>query len=356
VVLIGGEAGIGKSRLTAALMERLSGEPHTRLRYFCSPQHTDSALYSIIAQMERAAGLAHDDTPRARLDKLDAVLGQTSTSIEDAALFADMLSLPNDGRYPALELTPQQRRQRTLDALTAQLAGSASRQPVLMIFEDVHWIDPTTLEALGRIADRIKALPALLIVTFRPEFNPPWVGQSHVTSLTLNRLGEGDSATIIAYIVGNTGLPADVMTEIVERTDGIPLFVEEMTKAVLEAESEGEVRQTVAAVPSRATAVSLHASLLARLDRLGSAKELAQIGAAIGREFTYGLLAAVVGKREEELRSGLSRLINAGLLFQQGGAAACGLPVQACPGPGRRLWHAAARAEMRASCPYHRSP
>ena len=151
-----------------------------------------------------------------------------------------------------------------------------------MIFEDIHWIDPTTLETLGRIVNRIKALPALLIVTFRPEFNAPWVGQSHVTSVTLNRLGERQSATIIAHIVGNKGLPADVMTEIVERTDGIPLFVEEMTKAVLEAESEGAARRTVAAVPSPALAVpaSLHASLMARLDRLGPAKEVAQIGAA----------------------------------------------------------------------------
>ena len=194
VVLLSGEAGIGKSRLTAALLERLAPEPHTRLRYFCSPQHTDSAFYPIIGQMERAAGLAHDDTPQAKLDKLDALLAQTSTSKQDAALFAEMLSLPNDGRYPALDLAPQQRRQKTLEALTSQLAGLASQHPVLMIFEDVHWTDPTSLEALSRAVDRIKTLPALLIVTFRPEFNAPWVGQPHVTSLTLNRLGERDAA------------------------------------------------------------------------------------------------------------------------------------------------------------------
>ena len=320
VVLLSGEAGIGKSRLTAALLERLAAEPHTRLRYFCSPQHTDSAFYPIIGQMERAAGLAHDDTPQAKLDKLDALLAQTSTSKQDAALFAEMLSLPNDGRYPALELAPQQRRQRTLEALTAQLAGLASQQPVLMIFEDAHWTDPTSLEAFGRAVDRIKTLPALLIVTFRPEFNAPWVGQPHVTSLTLNRLGERDAATIIERLVGNKELPADVMAEIVERTDGIPLFVEEMTKAVLEAEGEGEARRTAAAVPSPALAVpaSLHASLMARLDRLGPAKEVAQIGAAIGREFSHALLAAVVRKPEAELNSALDRLIDAGLLFRQG--------------------------------------
>jgi len=320
VVLLSGEAGIGKSRLTAALLERIAAEPHTRLRHFCSPQHTDSALYPIIAQMERAAGLAHDDTPQARLNKLDAVLAQTSTSIPDAALLAEMLSLPNDGRYPALELTPEQRRQRTLEALTTQVAGLATRQLVLMIFEDVHWIDPTSLESLGRTVDRIRTLPALLILTFRPEFDAPWVGQSHVTSLMLNRLGEREAAAIITRLVGNKALPADVMGEIVERTDGIPLFVEEMTKAVLEAESEGAARRTVAAVPSPALAVpaSLHASLMARLDRLGPAKEVAQIGAAIGREFSHALLASVARKPEAELRSALDRLMEAGLLFRQG--------------------------------------
>ena len=239
VVLLSGEGGIGKSRLTAALLEHLASEPHTRLRYFCSPQHTDSAFYPIIGQMERAAGLGYDDKPQAKLDKLGAVLAQTSTSLEDAALFAEMLSLPNDGRYPALALSPQQRRQRTLEALTAQVAGLASQQPVLMIFEDAHWIDPTSLEAFGRTVDRIKTLPVLLIVTFRPEFNPPWLGQSGVTSVMLNRLGEREAAAIIARLVGNKELPADVMAEIVQRTDGIPLFVEEMTKAALEAEGEG---------------------------------------------------------------------------------------------------------------------
>ncbi|TMJ95545.1 MAG: adenylate cyclase, partial [Alphaproteobacteria bacterium] len=322
VVLLTGEAGIGKSRLAVALVERLVGEPYTRLRYFCSPQHTNSALYPIISQMERAAGLAHDDTPQAKLDKLNAVLEQTSTSIEDAALFAQMLSLPNDGRYPLLELTPQQRRQRTLEALTAQAAKLATRHPVLMIFEDAHWADPTSLELLNRTVDRIKTVPALLIVTFRPEFKAPWAENSHVTSVTLNRLGKGEVAALIARLVGNKELPADVMAEILERTDGIPLFVEEMTKAVLEAEGEVEARRTVAAIPSPALRVpaSLHASLMARLDRLGPAKELAQIGAAIGREFSHPLLAAVVRKPEAELQTALDRLIGAGLLLRQSSA------------------------------------
>ena len=183
VILLFGEAGIGKSRLTAALLERLASEPHTRLRYFCSPQHTDSPFYPIISQMERAAGLTHDDTAQAKLDKLDAVLAQSLTPRQDAVLFAEMLSLPNDGRYPTLELAPQQRRQRTLEALTTQIEALTRENPVLMVFEDVHWLDPTSLEALGRAVDRVRTLGALLIVTYRPEFEPPWIGRSSAHGL-----------------------------------------------------------------------------------------------------------------------------------------------------------------------------
>jgi class 3 adenylate cyclase/predicted ATPase len=320
VVLLSGEAGIGKSRLTAALLESVVAEPHTRLRYFCSPQHRESALYPIIGQMERAAGLAYDDSPQAKLEKLDALLAQTSTSALDAALFAEMLSLANDGRYPMIELTPPQRRQRTLEALTAQMEALTRTSPVLMIFEDVQWIDPTSLEALGRAVDQIRTMRVLLIMTFRPEFDPPWIGSPYVTALTINRLGQSDVEAMIGRVVGDKLLPANIRQDIIERTDGIPLFVEEMTKAVLEAESEGAVEHVVAAVPSPALAVpaSLHASLMARLDRLGPAKELAQFGAAIGREFSHALLAAVMRKPEGELRSGLDRLIAAGLLFRQG--------------------------------------
>src|SRR6476659_9643978 len=192
VVLLSGEAGIGKSRLTASLMERLVGEPHSRLRYFCSPQHTDSALYPIIGQFERAAGFVYDDTPQTKLDKLDAVLADTSTRMEDAALFAEMLSLPNDGRYPALDLEPQRRRQKTLEALTAQVEALSRQKPVLMIFEDAHWTDPTSLETFGRVVDIVHSLPVLLIVTFRPEFEPPWIGRPYVAAFTINRLPQRD--------------------------------------------------------------------------------------------------------------------------------------------------------------------
>jgi class 3 adenylate cyclase/predicted ATPase len=320
VVLLSGEAGIGKSRLSAALMEGLAAEPHTRLRYFCSPQHTDSAFYPLIGQFERAAGFAHGDAPQTKLDKLDALLAHSSTSGQDAALFTEMLSLPNDGRYPALELTPEQRRQKTLAALSLQLETLARSSPVLMILEDAHWADPTSLEAFGRSVDRIATLRGLLIVTFRPEFEAPWVGQPHVTALALNRLGHRDIGNMIDRVIGNKLLPENIRLDIIERTDGIPLFVEEMTKAVLEAGSEREAMQTAAAVSSPALAVPacLRASLMARLDRLGPAKEVAQIGAAIGREFSHGLLAAVVGKPEAELTSSLDRLNRAGLLFRKG--------------------------------------
>ena len=188
VALISGEAGIGKSRLTAEFLERLPGEPHTRLRYFCSPQHTDSALYPIIGHIERAANFAREDDAKTKLDKLEAVLSRSSMSGEDAALLAQMLSLPNDGRYPALDLAPHQRRQRTLAALARRIEGIARETPVLMVYEDAHWADPSSLEAIGLLVDKIEDLRLLLLVTFRPEFVPPWASRPHVTALTINRL------------------------------------------------------------------------------------------------------------------------------------------------------------------------
>ena len=250
VVLLSGEPGIGKSRLTAALMERLTTEPHTRLRYFCSPQHTDSALYPIITQMERAAGFADDDAVHAKLEKMDALLSQSFTPPQDRALFMELLSLPNDGRYPHLDLTPQQGRQLTFEALTTQIVSLAEQRPVLMVFEDVHWIDPTSLEALGRGIDRIKSVGVLLIVTYRPEFEPPWIGRPYVTALSLNRLGDREIAILIDRVTGNRSLSHDLRQDIIERTDGIPLFVEEMTRAVLEADGERAKEHAVAATPS----------------------------------------------------------------------------------------------------------
>jgi class 3 adenylate cyclase len=320
VVLLSGEPGIGKSRLTAALMERLEAEPHTRLRYFCSPQHTNSALYPIINQIERAAGFAHEDTTQEKLDKLDALLVKHLTPRQDAAQFAEMLSLPNEGRYLTGEFTPQQKRLKTLETQFSQLAALSRENPVLMIFEYIHWIDPTTLDALGKTVDRMRALPVLLIVTHRPEFQPPWIGRSYVAALNINRLGEREIIALIDCVTGNYLLPASIRQDIVKRTDGIPLFVEEMTKAVLEAGAEVAGERSS---PSHAVPASLHASLMARLDRLGPAKEVAQVGATVGREFSYDLLAAVAGKNKTKLQLSLERLVSAGLLlpqeqFQQG--------------------------------------
>lgn len=320
VVLLSGEPGIGKSRLTAAVVERLASEPHTHLRYFCSPQRTDSSLYPIISQMERAAGFAYDDSAQAKLDKFDALLAQTFTPRQDAALFGEMLSLPNDGRYPSLELAALQRRQKTFEALTAQFEALSKPIPVLMVFEDVHWIDPTSLEALSRTVACLATLRVLLIITHRPEFNPPWIGKPYSTAVHLNRLGEDESKAIIDRVSGNALLPAGIRQDIIERTDGIPLFVEEMTKSVMEAGEEGAQR-SAGSYPSPSIAVppSLHASLMARLDRLGSlAKEVAQVGAAIGREFSYDLLLSVAGRSSAELNRALDQLVAAELIFQRG--------------------------------------
>ena len=314
VVLISAEPGIGKSRLAEAFRESLGDEPHTRLRYFCSPHHQDSALYPFIGQLERAAGFEREDTPSARLNKLE-VLVAASAPADDVSLLAEMLSVPFESRYPALDLTPQRKKERTFQALLRQFAGLAKRLPALMIFEDLHWADPTSCELLDLAVEQIERLPVLLIATFRPEYQPPWTGEPHVTTLSLRRLGRHESDELVRGIIGNTAaLPSEVMAEIVERTDGVPLFLEELTKAVVENAVIGSVPATSLAVPA-----TLHASLMARLDRLGSAaKEVAQIGAGIGREFSYELLAAVALRTEPELQDALGRLLNAGLVFQRG--------------------------------------
>jgi predicted ATPase len=319
-VLLSGEAGIGKSHLTVAFAERLKGERFLRIRCFCSPQHTNSALYPIIDHVERSAGFARDDTLQTKLDKLDALLRQSWSSAEDSSLFVEMLSLPNDGRYPVLDLAPRQRRQTTMDALVRQVEILSSLGPLLIIFEDAHWADPTTLEMMGRVANHIANHRVLMVISFRPEFEAPWIEQAHVTALALNRLAPRDVDVMIDHIIGDNALPATVRQDIIERTDGIPLFVEEMTKAVLETASEDAARRIAGSVPSPALAVpaSLHASLMARLDRLGGSKELAQIGAAIGREFSHELLAAVACRPEAKLEMQLDRLVRAGLLFRQG--------------------------------------
>lgn len=320
VLLLSGEAGIGKSRLAAAIQEIAAAMPHEQLRYFCSPQHAGSALHPFIGQIERAAGLSIEDAPQSRLDKLQALLTKSAVPADQAELFAALLSLPNDGRFPALTLTPQQRRQKTLEALCGQLAVLSKAGPLLMIFEDAHWSDPSSLDLLRLIVDGSAAYRILLLVTSRPEFTPPWPARDHMTVLRLERLTQANASAMVDSVAGAEALSAETRRDIIERTDGIPLFVEEMTKAVLEAGHAGGMRRTAAAVPPTALAVpaSLHASLMARLDRLGTAKEIAQIGATIGREFSHALLAAVAQKSDEDLHLALDRLIGAGLLFRRG--------------------------------------
>jgi class 3 adenylate cyclase/predicted ATPase len=321
VVLISGEPGIGKSRLAETLLERLSDEPHTRLRYFCSPHHRDTALYPTIMQLERAAGFRRDDTDEQRLAKLEAVLAQATNDLDEAApLLAALLSIPISDRYPALDLTPQKRKEKTLKALVAQVEGLAARQPVLMVVEDAHWIDPTSLELHDLIVDRVPS-PVLLIITFRPEFTPRWVGRSHVTSVILNRLPRRERAEMVAGVTEGKALPKEIADQIVERTDGIPLFIEELTKTVIESGVLADAGDRyILAGPSAPLAIppTLHASLLARLDRLAPVREVAQIGAALGRQFSHKLISAVAPMPQGQLDDALVRLVRAELIFRRG--------------------------------------
>jgi class 3 adenylate cyclase/predicted ATPase len=307
VVLISGEPGIGKSRIAAALAGRLHAEPHLRLRYFCSPYHQDSALYPFVDQLERASGFARDDMPAAKLEKLETLLARAAPPDEDVAFLADLLSLPDSERHPLPSLSPQRKKERTLEALIRQLEGLARRQPVVMVLEDAHWIDPTSRELLDLAVERVRSLPVLLIVTFRPEFQPPWTGQPQVSVLTLNRLDRRDRTALVAQIAGGKALPEEVVAQIADRTDGVPLFVEELTKSVLES-----------GVPLVGIPTTLHDSLMARLDRLASVRLVAQIGAAIGREFPYPLLRAVSRLPEDELQAALARLVASELVFRRG--------------------------------------
>jgi class 3 adenylate cyclase/predicted ATPase len=321
VVLISGEPGLGKSRITAALEERLHAEPHLRLRYFCSPYHQDGALFPFIDQLGHAAGFARDDAPAGKPEKLEALLARAMPPDEDMAFLADLMSLPASERHPLPNLSPQRKKERILEALIRQLEGLARRQPVVTIFEDAHWIDPTSRELLDLTVERVRGLPVLLLVTFRPEFQPPWTGQPQVSLLALNRLGRRDRTVLVEQIAGGKALPRDVIEQIVDRTDGVPLFVEELTKSVLESGLLREERDCYVldgALPPPAIPSSLHASLLSRLDRLASVRHVAQIGAAIGREFSYSLLRAVSRLPEDELKASLDRLVASELVFHRG--------------------------------------
>ncbi len=324
VVFLTGEAGIGKSRLTRALMERLAGAPHTRLRYQCSPHHVNSALHPFVAQLERAADFEAGDGAEAKRAKLEALLSRATDDVgEMLPLFASLLMLPLGEEMARLEHEPQRRRQLTFEALLDQLSGLAARQTVLMVFEDAHWADPTSLELLEQIVDRVRQASVLILITSRTDLTPAWLGHSHVTMLTLNRLGRSQGAEIVADLTGGKVLPDVVLDQIVARTDGVPLFVEELTKAVLESgllEYEGDRYVLKGELPPLAIPSTLQDSLMARLDRLAPVKEVAQIGAAIGREFPHRLLAEVSTLKGEQVIDALDQLVGSELLFRRGRA------------------------------------
>jgi class 3 adenylate cyclase/predicted ATPase/ABC-type transport system involved in cytochrome c biogenesis ATPase subunit len=319
IVLLSGEAGIGKSRLAAELAAEVANEPHTRLRYQCSPYHRDSVLHPFVVALGRAAGLTPEDPPEAQLDKLEAILAP-ARSAETAPLLASLLSIPTGERYPPLALSAAQQRRLTLAALLDQLEALAREKPVLMLFEDVHWADATSLEALDLTVERVRALPVLALFTFRPEYEAPWTGLSHVTSIALDRLAPAEVETLAEHVAGRP-LPPEVTEQVVAKTDGVPLFVEELTKAVLESGrlvAGPRGWRLDGPLPPFAIPATLQDSLAARLDRLATAKEVAQIGAAIGREFSYPLLRAVAGRDEPALRAALVQLEEAELLFRSG--------------------------------------
>ena len=321
VVLLTGEPGFGKSRLTAALQERLQSQPHIRLRYFCSRQHTDSALYPIINQLERAARFERGDAPAQKLLKLQTLLALPERAAE-VALLADLLSVPGDGQDGLFEMGPQKRKEKIFDALLAQLRR-LDQQPVLMIYEDVQWIDPTTLELLALIVERASHMRLLLLISARPEFTPPWPGYAHLTTVSLTRLSRREGTTLITGVAQGRALPDEVTNQILVRTDGVPLFIEELTKAVLESgllrkrEHDYVLDGPLASVAIPAT---LQDSLMARLDRLSSVREVAQVGAALGRQFSHELLQAAARMPERQLSDALEQLVRAELLFRRGAA------------------------------------
>jgi class 3 adenylate cyclase/predicted ATPase len=322
VVLLCGEPGVGKSRLVRALRERLGEQSLTPLSHFCSPYHQGSALHPIIGLLERGAGLARDDPPERQLDKLEALIALATDNVGAVApLLADLLAIPSGGRYPPLALSPQRRKERTLAALLTQLEGLAARQPVLALYEDVHWSDPTTLELLDLIVDRIPGSRVLVLITFRPEFRPPWIGFAHVSLLTLNRLNQRQVAAMAERVAGGKALPAEVLEQIVAKTDGVPLFVEELTKVVLESgllQEEGDRYTLAGPLPALAIPATLYDSLMARLDRLAPVREVAQVGAVIGREFSHELLAAVAPTPGDEFAHALTELVDSELVFRRG--------------------------------------
>jgi class 3 adenylate cyclase len=322
VVMLSGEAGIGKSRILAALRERLRGENHVTLRYQCSPHHINDAFHPVIGQVWYAAGFVSGEPADVRLAKLERMLRIAGVPIEEIAPFhALLLGIPTGERYPPLDLPPGEFKERAMAALIAPVVAVAKQMPLLMVLEDAHWIDPTSLDLTSRMVETVRHIPVLWVMTFRPEFSPPWAGQDHVSALTLNRLSRGQAVTMIDGVANGKKLPAEVQDQILEKTDGVPLFVEELTKSVLESEllrEEGGVYVLASALTPLAIPSTLHDSLTARLDRLSPIKEIAQIGAAIGREFPHALLEAIAPVKGAALNDVLRQLMEAELIHRRG--------------------------------------
>jgi predicted ATPase len=323
VVLISGEAGIGKSALVETLRAQVRAEGLPRIAVRCSPYHTTSALYPVITHLERLLQLAPDDSPAIRLAKLEDGLRPSGLPLAEVVpLLAGLMAVPLPAeRYAQLTLTPPQQKQQTLDALVAWLAAEAERQPVLVAWEDLHWTDPTTLEVLGLVIEQAPTVPMLHVLTYRPEFSPPWPPRSHITPLVLNRLERPQVEALIAQRAGGKTLPAEVVQHIVAKTDWVPLYVEELTKMLLASPLlREEADQYVLTGPLRTVAIpdTLQDALMARLDQLNRAKEVAQLGAVLGREFAYELLQAIALLDEDMLQAGLAQLVAAELLYQRG--------------------------------------
>ena len=321
LVTLTGEPGIGKSHIALALNERIQGKSHITLRYFCSEHHTHSALFPFINQLERASGFERGDSPQERLSKLDALLAQSTHNPEHLAVLANLLALRIDDHCRLRDVTPQKRKEKTFAALLAQLDGLAAQQPVFLIFEDVHWIDPTSLELLAAAVEQVPPLRVLMLITARPEFTPPWPSYPHTTTIPLTRLGRRDGAALVLRVTGGKTLPKEVMKHILAHTDGVPLFIEELTKMVIEGgllrERDGEYVLD-GPLPSFAIPTTLQASLMARLDRLSPVRDVAQISAVAGREFHYELVNAVAGLSKERLDEALDQLVRSELVFRRG--------------------------------------
>src|SRR3984893_1590224 len=322
VVLLSGEAGIGKSRILAALRERIGDERHLALRYQCSPHHGNDAFHPVIGQIWRSAGFVSGEPAAARLDKLETMILSAGLDVgEFVPYLASLLAIPTEGRYPALEMSPSEVKERTIAVLIAMVVGIAKSVPVVMLLEDAHWIDPTSLDLTSRLVEKVQDLAVLIVMTARPEFVAPWIGRRHFTAVALNRFERSQVVTMIDRIMSSRALPDEVLDQIIAKTDGVPLFVEELTKSVLESgllREENGAYVLAAALTPLAIPSTLHDSLTARLDRLSPIKEIAQIGAAIGREFSYDLLEAVSPIGGQTLQNALQQLMETELIYGRG--------------------------------------